>query len=306
MDQHLRILYKNGNNGQINVTINGGIGPFTYHWENATSTGDSLTGLFSGTYLLTVTDQNGCGTIGDTSVIILEPINVTVMLDSLFHTNATCHNSADGSIQLYASGNAPVTYSWNTGSTSGSVSGLPAGIYVATISDQNTCLVIRDTISQPAAIDISTTINGQTIYANETGATFQWMNCSGNIVITDSTSASFTPSLNGNYKVVITKNNCSDTSACVNVGNNIGIVQVDAPTVSVYPNPGNGLVNLIFSKPVSNARIRLINLIGQVVMEQTGVKGGAFTTDITEYENGIYIFELSENRSVVRTKIVKK
>lgn len=296
---------KNGDDGQINVTINGGIGPFTYQWNNGAASGDSLTGLSSGTYLLTVTDQNGCGTIADTTVIINEPANMTVVLDSVLLSNVRCHDGSDGSIQLYATGAAPVSYAWSNGSTTSSISGLPAGIYVATITDLNSCFIKRDTISQPDAIDTSTSLNGQTITANETGASFQWINCNGNTVIADSINPSFTPSVTGYYKVAITKNGCSDTSSCVYVLINTGIEDVVSPAVLVYPNPCNDLVQLNFNKPLVNAGVKLINMMGQIVMDQAAVHGTMLTLDITGQLKGIYIMELLESGHVLRLKLLK-
>lgn len=61
----------NGNDGIITTFITSGEPPFTYIWSggNATSqTGSTATGLTSGTYLLTVIDNNGC-TLTKTKVL---------------------------------------------------------------------------------------------------------------------------------------------------------------------------------------------------------------------------------------------
>ena len=44
---------------QLVVSASGGTAPYTYLWSNG-QTGDSTTGLGSGTYSVTVTDLNGC------------------------------------------------------------------------------------------------------------------------------------------------------------------------------------------------------------------------------------------------------
>ena len=294
----------NGNNGQIDVTINGGIGPFTYQWDNGISTGDSLGGLMAGTYQLTVTDQNGCGTIADTTLIINQPTSVSVFLDSTIASNVSCYGGNDGSIQQYAGGNGSLSYSWNSGAVTSAISNLIAGIYICTISDQSTCLVTYDTITQPPAIDISTTLSGNTITANETGATFQWINCNGNVPIVDSTAASITPSVTGDYKVAITKNGCTDTSACLHIIIG-GVNEIDGMVVSVFPNPGSSFINLDFAKPVAQANMKLINALGQVVMEEKNINGSSYKIDVTDQVSGIYIFEMKFNDSVSRSRIVK-
>ncbi len=52
-----------GSDGVINITISGGVQPFTFSWTGPsgyTSTSEDIGGLVSGSYFLTVTDANGC------------------------------------------------------------------------------------------------------------------------------------------------------------------------------------------------------------------------------------------------------
>ena len=60
-----------GSNGFISLTVTGGDGNYTYLWSNSQTT-DSIGGLTSGTYDVTIIDGNGCRK--DTSVTISEPL----------------------------------------------------------------------------------------------------------------------------------------------------------------------------------------------------------------------------------------
>ena len=121
------------NAGSVNGTVMGGISPYTYLWN----TGDTLaviSGLAADTYLLTVTDANGCTTTCEAVVAASE--SPTCMSSA---TDTTCGES-DGTVTSLASGGvAPYTYLWNTGDTLAVISGLTPDNYMVTVTDANGC-----------------------------------------------------------------------------------------------------------------------------------------------------------------------
>lgn len=125
------------NNGTITAISTGGTPPLQYSIDGVTfQTGNFFTGLFAGTYTLTVKDATDC----------INEITVTIINTggpSLTATPATTYcNSSNGSITAYASGGTPpYTYSIN-GNTfqAGNVfSGLAGGSYTVTVQDANGC-----------------------------------------------------------------------------------------------------------------------------------------------------------------------
>ena len=86
-------------NGIGEVTIVGGTAPYTITWNgNAGIEVDSM--LASGSYLVEVTDTNGC--YDSVTITVQEPTLLTLTLDSL--TDVSCFGEADGQITVTASG----------------------------------------------------------------------------------------------------------------------------------------------------------------------------------------------------------
>ncbi|MBK7684152.1 MAG: SprB repeat-containing protein [Bacteroidetes bacterium] len=121
-----------GSNGSIDITVNGGVSPYTFQWSTTAVTED-VSGVSAGVYSVIVTDAILCT---DTFYITVgEP---TLMSPTVIVTNPGCPGTSDGSIDLSVSGGTPgYTYLWDNGALTEDVSGLPAGLYSVTITDAN-------------------------------------------------------------------------------------------------------------------------------------------------------------------------
>ncbi|MCF8236728.1 MAG: SprB repeat-containing protein, partial [Saprospiraceae bacterium] len=139
--------------GSIDLTVAGGTPGYTYLWSTGATTPD-LSGLNAGVYAVTVTDQNGCTQTG--SYPINEP---SALILSITKMDVSCAGAADGSIQLTVTGGTPgYTYLWSTGATTPDLSGLNAGVYAVTVTDQNGCTQTGSyPINEPSALILSIT-----------------------------------------------------------------------------------------------------------------------------------------------------
>ncbi|PLX03049.1 MAG: hypothetical protein C0594_11135, partial [Marinilabiliales bacterium] len=139
--------------------VSGGTGSFTYAWSGGAGNTASVSGLCAGTYTVTVTDDNNCE--ATTSVVITEP--ATALSSTVSATDETCYGACDGTATASPSGGtSPYSYSWDDPSSqaSATASGLCAGTYTATITDNNNCefVVSTDVVSpDPMVIAVSTT-----------------------------------------------------------------------------------------------------------------------------------------------------
>ena len=100
------------NNGSIDLTVSGGIAPYTYSWSNGAITQD-ISGLTTGNYEVTVTDFNGCIKTASVTVNLPPALNYTKDLSDYNGYNISCNGLANGSINVNpTTGLAPFVYTW--------------------------------------------------------------------------------------------------------------------------------------------------------------------------------------------------
>lgn len=98
--------------GSATVTVTSGASPYTYLWNDPFSqTNSTATGLTVGTYIVLVTDNNGC--IITDSISLTQPTQVQTIISA--NDSSLCYGQ---SVQMFCSGvggNPGYTYYWSTG-----------------------------------------------------------------------------------------------------------------------------------------------------------------------------------------------
>lgn len=158
-------------NGTATVTPTGGTPGYTYLWNDPSNqTGITATNLLAGSYIVTVTDLNGC--TEEISIIVDEPTEVTASADG---TDASCFQGVDGTVTATPGGGIPpYTYVWSdpSGQTTQTANNLPAGTYTVTISDSSNCTEeATATIGEPTALEVILTSEPAECNASATGST---------------------------------------------------------------------------------------------------------------------------------------
>jgi len=124
-----------GSNGAINISVTGGSQPYTYFWVNGATT-QNISNLSAAPYEIVVTAANGC--VSSKSILVNEPAPISIFMNP---TNASCGNS-DGSATVVASGGTGAfTYLWSNSATTASATGLSAGNYSVTVTDNKGCSI---------------------------------------------------------------------------------------------------------------------------------------------------------------------
>ncbi|SNR81216.1 SprB repeat-containing protein, partial [Flavobacterium sp. ov086] len=148
------ILCKTKAEGSINLTVTGGIAPYTYLWSGTgvASNEKNQINLVAGTYKVTVTDSKGCNS-SELSITLTEPATVLSAASSN-KIDVKCKDDATGSVLITPNGGT-APYNITPAQTA-----LPAGSYTFTVTDANNCeTTVPVTISEPTKLAAS--ISGQ-------------------------------------------------------------------------------------------------------------------------------------------------
>ncbi len=126
-----------GNDGSIIATASGGNGTITFTWSNPAHVGDTLSGLSTGTYSVTITDQDACS--ASTSYVVTGGSPITI--DSVLATQASCAQGGTLTVVTVGGGQTPLTINWSNGDSGATADSLSAGAYTVTVTDNAGCSV---------------------------------------------------------------------------------------------------------------------------------------------------------------------
>ncbi len=178
-----------GSNGGIVSNVQGGDEPYLYSWYKEGieySTEENLTGLSSGVYTLTTTDN--LGRIGSTEIVVNEPNEL--IIDAIV-TDVSNVGGNDGAVDLtVSSGNPPYTFDWYQNpagytSVEEDANGLSTGVYYIRVTDNAKQVAnLTTVVHEPLDIFFSVThlrthgaTTGQILCVPQTGQypyTYEW------------------------------------------------------------------------------------------------------------------------------------
>ncbi len=157
----------NSTDGSIGLQVQGGTSPYEYLWSGPngfTSVSMNISSLGAGLYTVLVTDSNKCQKA--VVINITEPPALNAMTTATQYNGGyqvSCHELSDGAITTAVSGGvSPYMYQWtgpgSFSSANANISGISAGTYYLTATDQNGCTITDSlVISEPGEMVASTT-----------------------------------------------------------------------------------------------------------------------------------------------------
>ncbi len=277
--------------GSASIAGTGGTVPYTYQWSSNAfnQTTATATGLSAGTYLVTVTDANGCSDIETVSVSEPAPVQLTINSSPV-----NCLGGNDGSASVVATGGSGnYTYQWNTGGTSATLNNLSAGNYTVNVFDDNNCTAsINVAVSEPATavtaiisslpVDCNGDTNGSASVTPSGGTgsyTYQWDAAAGNQT---------TPTANGlgagSYSVLVTDvNGCSAMlSTSISQPSALSISAAPQSTGCAGGNDGSASAVATGGTPNTAGNYTYQWSNGQIGPFATGLAGGSYSVIVTD------------------------
>jgi len=192
-------------------------------------------------------------------------------------------------------------FGWTGSSLTNSITvtaGTSNGLII--VAANNSCGMSMDKIQGVTVTAVNTSVSqtGTTLLADATGATFQWINCTNGNPIAGQTNPGFTATSLGNYAVIVTRNNCSDTSSCFNIST-VGLNDNrDSTDLIIYPNPSRGRIQVKIDglQTVHNSKLEIYNLKGNLIY-QSKIKFPNSEIELTHQTKGIYYLKFYSDRA---------
>ncbi|MDB0027546.1 M12 family metallo-peptidase, partial [Flavobacteriales bacterium] len=160
-----------GDDGSVLLNISGGTTPYFYLWNNGAIT-QNLLNVSANSYSVDVSDAKGCS-LPTINATIYQPNPSSVFSSS---SNVSCNGFTDGSIDIsYSPINSSINYTflWSDGSITEDVSGLSAGLYNLTITENNTCFIpISVLITEPAELIVQDSLMNVSCKGGSDGYSF--------------------------------------------------------------------------------------------------------------------------------------
>lgn len=285
----------------------------TYNWSTAENT-QSITVDTGGTYSVTITNQQHCVSTFSTS-ITSRPDPVV----NLGNDTAICNNT----FMTLDAGNPGLTYLWNSGDTTQTISTVDSGTYSVVVTSPYNCegtdaihVAFNDVaytggfnfvplIQQSNGLIQFEPINPMYVYD------YYWDFGDGDTSTLMNPTHQYATS--GNYLVKLkVQNDCGWTEESLLIEVDLLTTSVRKITsvvdLSVYPNPSNGLLNIKGkSGDIKINQVRVINSLGQTVISKTLSGNNAEQLALQQVAAGHYLLQIETNRgtSIKKIDIVK-
>ncbi|HTF05021.1 MAG TPA: T9SS type A sorting domain-containing protein, partial [Bacteroidia bacterium] len=281
-------------NGDSATLTGTGIGPTQFFWDQAVTNNVPFVPFATDIFVVTGMDIHGCT---DTDTVLITVNSLPVV--SAGNDTTVCANS-----MFTLNGSGAATYTWDGGITDGvPFAVMMTATYEVIGTDINGC-VGNDSITVVSdTVDASVTVVNETITANNSTATYQWIDCSTMTPIAGETNQSYTATVNGSYAVIVTDGICSDTSVCeVILSTGIaGSASVNA--VTIFPNPASNEFTVNTGNFVAE-EILVTDVLGKAIA-RIQPSAAQVNVSLENEPSGIYFVRITSAMEQHTVRVVK-
>jgi len=230
------------NTGAIDISVAGGVPPYTYAWSNGATTQD-LNNIPAGSYTVTVTSLLDIVAISDAIEVEGPSAPLTLMVENT--TPVGC-NGILGSATVFADGgwSANYDYKWQNGQFGETAFNLNVGNHIVSVTDDNNCTVSITVNMAPAVYPTATiaepgvvTCSQPNLVLDGSGSSsgpeisYQWFASGGGNIVSGGTTATPTVNAGGNYTIQVT----NIETTCASFASKPVAANLDAPTANAGP-----------------------------------------------------------------------
>ncbi len=311
----------------------------TYTWtsspaavfSSSTAASPSVTFATAGSYTLTLLASNSSGTNTATQVVLVQSCTTPT---ASFTGAATACAKITYTVANTTSASPAATYSWTTNPTasvsiSNAASATPSftfnapGVYsiglVATNITGSNSAVNVVTISAcppnagfniPAIGCLTTAVSStNTTTSSITPIAYNWSSNPAGAQFSNPTAPApaITFTATGNYTVSLIATNASGSitatqtiniSTCNSINENNGVLN----SISLFPNPSNGVFNVATTLSNDNINYSVTNILGATIA--TGKFNSSKNIDLSSQSKGVYFITFENNGSKMTKKII--
>lgn len=173
------------------------------------------------------------------------------------------------------------------------------GTYIATLPSKFGCDSMATLILDVDSVNLGISRNVNELVAAAQNALYQWYDCDGDTIMPGETNKIFLFPFYNSFSVIVTQNNCTDTSNCLLVSN-IGIAESYLKTIKLFPNPA--VQELTVSGISKTTVLTFYDLNMKAVLSK--VISSDVKINISDLESGIYIVRMKSENQIETRKLV--
>lgn len=310
--------------------INGGTTP-TYQWQvNGANVGTNsptytATSLPSGAVVTCIMTSNLSGVIGSPATsnaittTVVAPVTPTISING---TSTICAGTAVTFTTSTANSGSTPSYQWQV---NGANVGSNSSVYVASTLTNGAAVTCILTSSANCASPTTVTSAPITMTVNPTPPTPTITNVGGvltssaatgnqwylnGVAIAGATGQTYTPTANGVYTVKVTVNGCTSSTSANTTINGVGLDELNAFGLNIFPNPSQGAFNVTFNAVNGEEyTITVFDEVGRNVYQgAVNNQSGEYTyaVQLGKVADGMYNVRITNGKTEANRKVVIK